>query len=67
MFVTELTRAQLDELKGRYVAEIAEKWGFYPSYNDMAQVASTTPDSYLFHHYEGIAFTNDDFLCTAGF
>lgn len=62
MDVRELTRAQLDELKQNYICSIYDS----PSWGDLADV-DRIPDSVIFEYYAGIAFSNDDFFCSAKF
>ena len=60
MSVEELNRDQLIELKQRYLAEIY--YGI--SYDQLARIDSIVPDEVVFHYYEGITFSEDDFFCS---
>ena len=66
MTVRELSDDQLVELKQRMVDdEIYEVEGRSASYGELA-AAENIPDERVFEHYDGVDFSNDDFLCTAG-
>lgn len=59
MTSAELNRSQLDELKSRYFwddCEEAQSWYSIPD---------EIPDFVVIDWYAGIAFTPDDFFCTA--
>jgi hypothetical protein len=73
MEVTELNREQLTELKCNYYTELVNEGTFAevigrnydePSYEDLAEVNKIIPDKFIFEHYEGMNFSNDDFFCT---
>ena len=74
MYVTELTREQLAELKCNYLEQLADEGSFAevldvdynePSYSDLANADEIVPDCVIFKNYEGVCFVNDDFFCTA--
>ena len=66
MTVRELSYDQLVELKQRMADdEIYETEGRGASYGELA-AAERIPDERVFEQYDGIDFSNDDFLCTAG-
>lgn len=66
MTVRELSDDQLVELKQRMVDdEIYEVEGRGASYGELA-AAESIPDDRVFELYDGVDFSNDDFLCTAG-
>lgn len=74
MSVTELNRDQLTELKGHYLTELVNEGTFAevigrdydePSYGDFADIDEIVSDDFIFEHYEGIDFVNDDFWCSA--
>ena len=68
MWVRELTRSQLEELK--------DKFFWVDSENEDAEIphdvveniryAMDIPDSIIFDYYERICFVEDDFFCTCG-
>ena len=66
MTVRELSDDQLVELKQRMVDdEIYEVEGRSASYGELA-AAESIPDERVFELYDGVDFSNDDFLCSAG-
>lgn len=66
MFVTELNREQLDELKQDYICQLAETGEYEDvvgvSYGELMDSVNI-PDDVIFEHYDGIMFTEDDFFC----
>lgn len=66
MFVTELNREQLDELKQDYICQLAETGEYGDvvgvSYGELMDSVNI-PDDVIFEHYDGIMFTEDDFFC----
>lgn len=75
MTVRELSRDQLVELKGNYMAELVNEGAFAevmgrdydePSYGDYADADEIISDEFIFEHYGHYDFCNDDFFCTAG-
>lgn len=75
MTVRELNRQQLTELKGNYFAELVNEGTFAevigrdydePSYGDLAEIDNIVSDEFIFEHYDGIDFVNDDFFCSVG-
>lgn len=74
MNVHELSREQLQELKGSYLAELVNEGTFAeivgrdydePAYSDLADIDNVVPDDVIFRQYEGIDFVLDDFFCSA--
>ena len=66
MTVRELSDDQLVELKQRMVDdEIYEAEGRGASYGELA-AAESIPDERVFELYDGVDFSNDDFLCSEG-
>ncbi len=63
MTVTELTRDEMIELKGRYYTELLDKVGESPGYGDIAAVDSLVDDKTIYEVYEGVDFVKDDFFC----
>lgn len=61
MSVYELSGAQMEELKQRYVCETVDN----PSYEKLASAADI-PDEVIHAYYDGIIFFDDDFFCTTG-
>ena len=75
MDVRDLTREQLVELKQRYMSELVNEGTFAevmnrdydePSYGDLAEADTLITDDFIFEHYAGTYFVNDDFFCSAG-
>lgn len=75
MLVRELNREQLQELKGNYFTDLVNEGTFAevigrdydaPSYGDLADIDEIVSDEFIFEHYDGITFVNDDFFCSAG-
>lgn len=66
MKVTELTREQLDELKGVYIDDRNAARGEGTSYYEFVFADKLVTDAEVFEYYGGIEFSNDDFCCTAG-
>ena len=66
MFVEDLNREQLNELKETYATQLKETADdvFGISYEELAN-AKMIPDEVIFEHYDGIIFTDDDFFCSA--
>ena len=71
--VTELSRAQLRELKKAFMIELVndESYaGFFgvdhnePSWGELANADSMVSDETIYNHYAGTSFTEDD-LCGA--
>jgi len=57
MTVTELSPAQLAELKQAYIMEMYDR----PSWGILANADSLVPDEDVIEAYAGIEFTEDDF------
>lgn len=75
MTVQDLNRDQLAELKCSYYSELVNEGIFgeiigrdydEPSYYDLAFVNDIVSDEFIFEHYEGISFVEDDFFCSCG-
>lgn len=66
MNVHELTKDQLEELKGNYLTEKMDAAGEWPSWGELAAADELVSDEEVFEHYDGTDFVNDDFSCTAG-
>ena len=74
MYISELTRNQLIELKECYMIELSDE-GIYaeimnvdwdePSMGEIANADELIPDDVIFYHYEGLTFSDEDFFCTA--
>ncbi len=73
MYVTELTRDQLIELKQQYLVRLADEGTFSevlntdhdaPSYEELAAADEIVPDDVIYHEEEGTCFVNDDFFCS---
>lgn len=58
MTVHELTRDQLNELKQHYICDES----YHVSMNDIANADILISDEEIFDEYDGIEFTEDDFL-----
>lgn len=74
MKVTELNTEQIVELKQHYMTELVNEGTFAevmnrdydePSYGDLADADELISDDFIFEHYDGIDFVQDDFFCTA--
>lgn len=74
MYVCNLPRDCLIELKMNYMAELAKEGMFgkvmyddetitEPSMGDYAEADNVIPDDFIFGHYDGIDFVKDDFFC----
>ena len=70
MTVTELTRAQLIQLKRNYMIELADSGEFAevmgadydePSWGELEWADDIIPDHVIFEHYAGTYFVEDDF------
>ena len=70
--VTELSRAELIELKQNYMYELADCGEFAevlnreydePAYADLADADEIISDKFIFEYYAGIGFVEDDFFC----
>lgn len=75
MTVQDLTRDQFTELKCFYYSELVNEGIFgeiigrdydEPSYYDLAFVDDIVSDEFIFKHYEGMIFSEDDFFCSCG-
>ena len=73
MYVSELNREQLDELKRDYYSQLVNEGIFAevmdvdidePSYEMLANVNEYISDEFIIEHYDGIYFTEDDFFCS---
>lgn len=70
MYVRDLNREQIEELKVNYLCELSDEGSFAsvtgkdydsPSMEDIANADSIVSDDVIFENYEGINFTEDDF------
>lgn len=61
--VHDLSHEQLNELKQAYVCQLYEDGDVLesPSYNELVD-SQQIPDGVIFEHYDGVSFTDDDFL-----
>ena len=66
MNVHDLTRDQLVELKEQYLVDWYDSYDQHPSYQELADADSIIPDGLVYDYFDGIEFTADDFVCTAG-
>lgn len=69
MTVRELNKEQYKELCQRYITEFwtdSEGGTTSPSLEDLMVADESVSEDIIYHHYDGIIFTNDDFFCTAG-
>ena len=73
MKVRELNRDQLHELKQAYYSELVNEGTFAevmgvninePSYEMIVNVDDYINDEFIYVHYEGVIFTDDDFFCS---
>ena len=76
MFVEELNRDQLIELKQRYMFILADEGTFSevidrdydePSYQDLADADQIVPDDVVFREWDGVNFVDEDFSVTGPF
>jgi len=69
MIVRDLNREQLNELKYAYAVQLTDcgedKEVLGISYEELAD-STEIPDEVIFNHYDGVAFTEDDFFCSCG-
>ena len=70
MYVRDLNREQIEELKVNYLCELADEGSFAsvtgkdydsPSMEDIANADSIVSDEVIYENYEGINFTEEDF------
>lgn len=65
MYVRDLSRAQLIELKERYLTNaLLELENRTPSYGELADADNIVDDQIIFDAYAGTMFSADDFFCT---
>lgn len=73
MTITDLSKEQMHELKGNYLAKLADEGVFAevlgvdydePSYDDYAHADKIIPDDVIFREYKDTIFVQDDFFCT---
>ena len=60
MYVSELSRGQLVELKSTMLEAIL---GYEPSYGELAIADELVSDEQVEEEYGGVCFTSDDFWC----
>ena len=64
MYVSELTRNEMEELKQNYLCQHLEKIeGRTPSWMELSNVNECVSDEEICEHYSGIEFSKDDFFC----
>lgn len=63
MYVSELNKEQLTELKQSFLAQQNEENGEGTSYDELARADSIISDEMIYEAYSGINFTEDDFFC----
>ena len=72
MTVSELNREQLHELKQAYYSELVNEGTFAevmgvdidePSYEMITNIDGYVSDEFIYEHYDGCGFTEDDFWC----
>lgn len=63
MYISELNREQLIELKQSYLIQQNEETGEGTSYDELARADSIISDKVIQEVYSGINFTEDDFFC----
>lgn len=63
MYISELNRDQLTELKQSYLIQQNEETGDGTSYDELARADSIISDEVIQEAYSGINFTEDDFFC----
>ena len=73
MTVKELNRDQLHELKQVYYSELVNEGTFAevmgvninePSYEMIASIDEYVSHAFIYNHYDGYSFTEDDFFCS---
>lgn len=73
MTVKELNRDQLHELKLTYYSELVNEGTFAevmgvninaPSYEMIASIDEYVSDEFIYAHYDGYSFTEEDFFCS---
>ena len=73
MTVKELNRDQLHELNQVYYSELVIYGTFgevmgvninEPSYEMIASIDEYVSDEFIYNHYDGYSFTEDDFFCS---
>lgn len=63
MYVSELNREQLTELKQSFLSQQNEENGNGTSYDELSRADSIISDEMIYEAYSGINFTEDDFYC----
>lgn len=63
MYISELNRDQLTELKQSYLIQHNEEIGECTSYEELARVDSIISDEMIYEAYSGYNFSEDDFCC----
>lgn len=61
MYVSELSREQLVELKSTMLEAIL---GYEPSYGELAIADELVSDEQVEEEYRDVCFTSDDFFCS---
>lgn len=64
MYVTELSREELEELKCNYYTEhLLEVEDREPFMSELANIDEIIDDTTIFEAYNGYVFSEDDFFC----
>nr|DAL63058.1 MAG TPA_asm: hypothetical protein [Caudoviricetes sp.] len=63
MYISELSKDQLSELKQSYLIQHNEEMGEGTSYDELLRADSIISDDVIYEAYSDINFTNDDFFC----
>lgn len=63
MYISELSKDQLSELKQSYLIQHNEEMGEGTSYDELLRADSIISDDVIYEVYSGINFTEDDFSC----
>lgn len=63
MYISELSREQLTELKQSFLAQQNEENGNDTSYDELTKADSIISNEMIYEAYSGINFTEDDFYC----
>ncbi len=63
MYISELNRNQLIELKQSYLIQHNEEVDEETSFDELARADSIISDEIIYEAYSGINFTEDDFFC----
>ena len=62
--VTDLSREELIELKQDYLIQLANTGEIDdPSWAELADADKIVPDEVIIDYWDGVIFTEDDFIC----